>query len=209
MESGDASYSTQLDAYHEIGSPDFLSARLRALDVIAHALWAGAAGWVLRRRRGPRISGRMVGAVVGLAVAPDVVPMLPVVAEGFSEPAPLQYLLAHIAARPGSEPSMSPLLHALSHHLHCALHSVVIAAVVTAMVWRWRAAWLPVLLGWWLHIALDVPTHSDDYYPVPVFYPFTYWGVDGVAWNTPWMLAANYLALAVAYASLLLTRQRG
>lgn len=52
------------------------------------------------------------------------------------------------------------------------------------------------LLGWWSHIVIDVFTHSADFYPSPVFYPLTYWGFDGLAWNTPWFMVVNYLALA-------------
>lgn len=34
---------------------------------------------------------------------------------------------------------------------------------------------------------------------MPFLYPITYWGVDGIAWTQPWLLALNYLALAGAY----------
>ena len=39
--------------------------------------------------------------------------------------------------------------------------------------------------------------HSRDFYPVPVFYPFTKWGFDGWAWNTPRFFIANYLAICM------------
>ena len=45
---------------------------------------------------------------------------------------------------------------------------------------------------------IDVFTHSAEFYPAPVLYPFTQQGFDGVAWNTPWMLAANYTAIVLA-----------
>jgi len=38
-------------------------------------------------------------------------------------------------------------------------------------------------------------THSADFYPSPVFYPVTYWGFDGVAWNKPWLMIINYLVM--------------
>ncbi len=62
-------------------------------------------------------------------------------------------------------------------------------------VWLWlNRFWLP-LLGWWSHVLIDVFTHSADFYPSPVFYPVTYWGFDGVAWNTPWFMIINYLVM--------------
>ena len=171
------------------------------MDVISHALWAGAAGLWLRRRR-PEITVRMVGAMVVLGAAPDIVQMLPVVAASAGEGNPLRFLYVHVTALPGSEPVMPAWAHAASHHLHCALHSVVIAALATIVVRVAKPAWLPALLGWWLHIALDVPTHSADYYPVPIFYPLSYWGVKGIAWTEPAVLAVNFAALAIAYAGL-------
>lgn len=166
------------------------------MDVVSHGLWAGAAAAWLGRHR--RLDRPMVAATVALGVAPDLLQFLPVIAWGATQPEPLAFLHSHIAAMPGAEPPMPDATHAWSHHLHCAMHSVVVAGLATALfAWRLRR-WLPALAGWWLHIALDVPTHSLDYYPVPLFYPLTYWGVDGVDWTTPWVLALNYVALAAA-----------
>jgi hypothetical protein len=76
-------------------------------------------------------------------------------------------------------------------------HSALVAAAATALLRAWlRRLWLP-LLGWWSHIVIDVFTHSADFYPSPVFYPITYWGFDGIAWNTPGFMALNYAALLV------------
>ena len=52
-------------------------------------------------------------------------------------------------------------------------------------------------VGWWSHIVIDVFTHSADYYPSPVLYPITQQGFDGLAWNTPWFMVANYLTILV------------
>ena len=176
------------------------------MDVISHGLWAAAAGTWLRRRLGTR--ARLLAATVALGVAPDVVQIVPALVYGATLPDPLAFLYAHIMARPESQPAMSAAAHAWTHHLHCVMHSVVVAGIVTAVVaWRWRGA-LPALAGWWLHIAMDIPTHSRDFYPVPIFYPFTYWGVDGVDWTTPWVIAANYAALALAFAWLWMSRRR-
>jgi hypothetical protein len=177
------------------------------VDVIAHGLWAGAAGTWLARRNG--ISVRSMAAwSVALAAAPDLVQMLPVLAWSLTQEAPISVLYAHIAASPGEGPALLPLVHALSHHAHCAFHSVVVAAAVTLIVWRVRPGWLIPLTGWWLHILMDIPTHSSDYYPVPFLYPLTYWSISGVAWTAPWMLALNYAAIALVYAGLFLVRHR-
>ena len=109
-------------------------------------------------------------------------------------------LLAYANALPGYEPPMSPLLAGLTHHLHCVMHSALVAGAVTGVLWLWLSRfWLP-LLGWWSHVLIDVFTHSADFYPSPVFYPVTYWGFDGVAWNNTWFMVMNYLAMVIVFA---------
>ncbi|WP_199232308.1 hypothetical protein [Rubrivivax albus] len=176
------------------------------MDLLAHALWASVASESLRRRG--RLGPQGAGAVVALSVLPDLVQGLPVLAWSLAD-GQFPGLLWHFAtASPADEPLLPALVHTVSHHLHCTGHSAVVAGVVTAaaVAARWRHAW--VLAGWWLHIVIDVFTHSADFYPVPVLYPLTMRGFDGLAWNTPWFQAANYAALAVAGLWLWRTRAR-
>ena len=167
------------------------------MDVFAHALWAGA-GVMLARRRWP-VSNRTAAWTVGLAVAPDVPHLLPIAGWWLFGGGTWAALKGYAIAVPGQEPPVPAWLHSLSQHLHCIPHSAVIAAVVSLLLWRWRRwLWLP-LAGWWSHIVIDVFTHSADYYTVPVLYPITMRGFDGVAWNTPWFMALNYVALTAAW----------
>ncbi|MGD9835613.1 MAG: hypothetical protein AB7U92_22920 [Piscinibacter sp.] len=172
------------------------------MDTLAHALWAGI-GVAAARRRVPIPRGIAL-ATVGMAVLPDLAHLLPLLAGGGG----LRTLIDYTFAMPGAEPVLVPWVAMLSHHLHCILHSAVIAGVASVVVWRWRRSLLVPLLGWWSHIVIDVFTHSADFYPVPVLYPFTQEGFDGLAWNTPGFQWANYTAIAVALAMLALTRRR-
>lgn len=176
------------------------------MDIVAHGLWVGIGLAVAARRRS--ITGRTAVLTVGLAVLPDIVHLAPLLGLAAVQPAGLATLLAYATALPGTEPSLPPLVASLSHHLHCILHSAVVAGAVTGAVWlAARSLWVP-MLGWWAHIVIDVFTHSAEFYPSPVLYPFTQRGFDGIAWNTPWFMAANYAALAVALLALRLTRHR-
>ena len=172
------------------------------MDTLAHALWAGL-GLVAAGRR-VSIVPRIAAAAVGMAVLPDLAHLLPLLAGGGG----LRTLIDYTFATPGAEPELAPWVAMLSHHLHCILHSAVIAGPVTLAAWRWRRAWMVPLAGWWSHIVIDVFTHSADFYPVPVLYPFTQRGFDGLAWNTPGFQLVNYGALAVAAIALLVTRRR-
>lgn len=176
------------------------------MDILAHGLWAGI-GVAAAARRWP-ISRRTAAATVALAMAPDLAHLVPLIAIALTTRGGWATLAAYSAALPGTEPAMPPLVALLTHHLHCILHSAVIAAVITLAVWVFtHSLWLP-LLGWWSHIVIDVFTHSKDFYPAPIFYPFTQWGFDGLAWNTPWFLVANHAVIALLIAWLLWRRYR-
>ena len=166
------------------------------MDIVAHTLWAGVGMALLRRRR--PIPNGTVAATLVLAALPDVMHLLPIMAWWVFGSGGLDVVLSYAVALPGQEPELPSMVNLLSHHLHCVMHSAVVAGVVTVMIWALRRSlWIP-LLGWWSHIVIDVFTHSADYYAVPVLYPITERGFDGIAWNTPGMLALNYVALGAA-----------
>lgn len=174
------------------------------MDILAHGLWMGLGAVYLHRHHS--VNRRTGTLVVGMAVVPDMAQLLPLVYLALLSSDGWQALLAYANALPGFEPAMSPLVTELTHHLHCIMHSGLVAGVVTAVCWLWlKRPWLP-LLGWWSHILIDVFTHSADFYPSPVFYPVTYWGFDGVAWNTPWFVVLNYLCITVVAALVFLRR---
>jgi LexA-binding, inner membrane-associated putative hydrolase len=176
------------------------------VDIVAHTLWAAAGAALVHRRRS--LARGTVGAALALAALPDLVQLLPIAAWWALGDGTFAAVRDYALAAPGQEPWLPPLVKQLSHHLHCVVHSAPIAALVTALVWAVRrAAWLP-LLGWWSHIVIDVFTHSADYYAVPVLYPFTERGFDGIAWTTPWFMVLNYAALAAVGMWLLAGRRR-
>jgi hypothetical protein len=162
------------------------------MDILAHGLWAGAAVVAVAPQR-PAAS--LWAWTVALAVMPDLGHMLPVTGWAVAHLASADWW-QYATALPGQDPPMPHAIQLWAHHLHCILHSALVAAVVTAAVWTWRRAFWWPLLGWWSHIVIDMFTHSAEFFPSPVLYPLTYWGFDGVAWNRPGFLWANYLALA-------------
>ncbi len=178
--------------------------RGRLMDILAHALWTGAGiGFAKRRVAISRVGA--AGAIVA-SVLPDFVHLIPLVAWWAVGDGSAGDVLRYASAVPGTEPPMPILVGESAHHLHCFLHSAVIAGAVTAFArFLPRDLW-PALAGWWLHIAIDAFTHSADVHAVPILYPFTMAGFDGIAWNTPWFVAANYSALALAWGWLYCTR---
>jgi hypothetical protein len=126
------------------------------MDVLAHALWAGA-GVTLARKRW-LVSPRIAALAVALAVAPDLPHLLPIVGWSLLGDGTLVAITGYAYAIPGREPALPPLVQFWSHHLHCITHSAIVAALVTLLVCAWwRSLWVP-LLGWWSHIVIDVFT---------------------------------------------------
>jgi hypothetical protein len=176
------------------------------VDIFAHALWAGA-GVTAARRRWP-LAPRIIALTVALAALPDILHLLPILAWWAFGDGSMTTLQAYAIAVPDHEPALPPLVNLLSHHLHCIMHSAIVAGAATLLLWIMRRSlWIP-LLGWWSHIVIDIFTHSTAYYPVPVLYPFTQRGFDGIAWNTPWFLLLNYAVLAAVGVWLLRTGRR-
>ena len=176
------------------------------MDILAHTLWAGV-GTAMLQRRGP-IARRTVALTIVLAALPDVFQLLPLIGWWVFGDGPAAALLAYAIAMPGREPALPSLVAMQSHHLHCIAHSAIVAGAVTLLLWVVLGAlWFP-LLGWWSHIVIDVFTHSADYFASPVLYPITERGFDGIAWNTPWFVALNYVALTAAGVWLVRSRRR-
>ena len=176
------------------------------MDIVAHTLWAGAGMAMLHRRE--VLPRRTVVATLILAALPDVLHLAPIAMWWMFADGTFAALPGYAMAVPGQEPWLPPWVQLWSHHLHCLMHSAPVAGLVTLIVWAVRRAfWIP-LLGWWLHIVIDVFTHSADYNAVPVLYPFTQRGFDGIAWTTPWFMLLNYAALAAVAGWLMLTRRR-
>jgi len=106
-------------------------------------------------------------------------------------------------------------------------HSIVIFAALFALVWLWRryrfsrspesaaAPGRPLtgrpyfeMTGWLLHILLDIPTHSSEFYPTLFLWPLSGFHVDGNSWgNLPFMIG-NYLCLLAAFIAVRLAGKR-
>jgi len=165
------------------------------MDVVAHGLWAA----VMCRWRGRRqpIARSTTTWTIGLAIAPDLLQLTPIVTAALITSQGWSAMQTYFHALPSYQPILPPQVELFVHHLHCTMHSALVAAVVALLSWMFlRRLWLP-LLGWWMHIVIDVFTHSANFYPSPVLYPATQQGFDGWAWNDPWQLALNYGLIAI------------
>jgi hypothetical protein len=174
------------------------------MDIFAHTLWTGGIAKTVnnsREKKGKRLLSVFWATFWG--VAPDLFAFGPafllmfigILAGGF-----------HIGDIP------KPDFHGVEDHpegnfpyaylsfaLYNLSHSLVIFSLVFALVWIIRRAPYVELLGWLLHILIDIPTHSRLFYPTPILYPISQFEISGISWGTPWFMMLNYGALLLFY----------
>ena len=55
------------------------------------------------------------------------------------------------------------------------------------------------MLAWPLHVLLDFPFHSTDYFPTPIFWPISSYRFDGVPWSNPFVFYPNIIGIIIIY----------
>ncbi|OGZ45432.1 MAG: hypothetical protein A3C84_00210 [Candidatus Ryanbacteria bacterium RIFCSPHIGHO2_02_FULL_48_12] len=88
----------------------------------------------------------------------------------------------------------------LSHRLYDFSHSVIVFLVIFFVIWliRHRPSW--EMIGWPLHILIDIPTHSYQFYPTPVFWPLWEWKFPhGHSWVNWKFLVINYALILIVF----------
>ncbi len=173
------------------------------MDIFAHTLWTNAAARGVNKVADKK--GKTFHLNVGWTAFWGVFPDL----FAFSIPFIIRiYLLITGATafssffhRPAiSEEGALPTGFDLAHTLYQYSHSLVIWAIVFLVVWviykkpRWE------LLGWALHILIDIPSHALSFYPTPFLFPISdYKFPYGVQWSNQWYMIINYTALAIVW----------
>ena len=55
------------------------------------------------------------------------------------------------------------------------------------------------MFGWFIHILMDIPTHTGLLYPTLFLWPLSDWYVDGNSWGTKWFMVINYSVLLIVF----------
>lgn len=177
------------------------------MDIIAHGLWAGAAYKAINKKRRTALK---VWWAVWWGVFPDL----------FAFTIPFVWFVWHLAfgalhladlPRPHEfeplRPDTRPVFQ-LAASLYNISHSLVIFFLVFGaayLLWR-RPIW--EMGGWFLHILMDIPTHTYKFFPTPFLWPISGREFSGFSWATPWFLILNYSLLLLAYIFLRPARPR-
>jgi hypothetical protein len=167
------------------------------MDIFAHALWTNALARLAKRKAAKAEKYRRYLLSIGWATFWGVFPDL------FAFTVPFVIGIFGWISGNGFIYGRDSIASGLAPSLYNYSHSLVIWAVVFMVAWiiskrpRWE------LLGWALHILIDVPTHAANFYATPVLFPISNWKfLYGISWATPWFMIVNYSALFVTWSGI-------
>ncbi len=83
--------------------------------------------------------------------------------------------------------------------LYNITHSLVIWLFIFLIVWLiYKKPWWPLVAAI-IHILIDIPLHSADFFPTPFLWPVSSYTFNGYSWGHPNFLLVNYCSLVLAY----------
>ncbi len=98
------------------------------------------------------------------------------------------------------EPGNYPVIPEYVHDLYDMTHSFVIYAIFFSILWALgKHAFAKLTLGWPLHILVDIPTHSSEFFPTPFLWPVSDYSVNGIPWSTPAIFIPNVIIILGLY----------
>ena len=155
------------------------------MDIIAHALWTTAAAGAVRRKSNRSIP---LGWAAFWGVFPDVV--------SFTIPAVLRIWWWLTGASKSLLPQANgPHFEWVWGMYNCS-HSALVFSTVFGLAWLFLRHPPLAMLGWILHISIDIFTHRG-WFATHFLWPVSPLHVDGIPWETGWLLATNYAAIAL------------
>lgn len=175
------------------------------MDILAHTLWANAGARGVNHVRERKGKTKIIhpGWTGFWGVFPDLfaftVPFIAMIWRVITGQASLTHWHNHDTVFGGFD---------LAAYLYQYSHSLVVFAAVFLVVWaitkrpRWE------LLGWALHILIDIPSHVIDFYPTPFLFPISEYRFPyGIQWSNMWYMIINYAALLSVWTGIIIRKR--
>jgi hypothetical protein len=170
------------------------------MDVFAHTLWTSAgarAGNKFSKKKGGSFKVN-VGWAAFFGIFPDLfaftIPFLIAVYKAIFMSVSFSAMRDHHGLAGSFD---------IAAYLYQFSHSLVVWAFVFGFVCYFSKRPRYELLGWALHILIDVPSHAIGFYPTPFLFPLSdYRFPYGVSWGNTWYMIINYTALAFVWISI-------
>jgi hypothetical protein len=85
------------------------------------------------------------------------------------------------------------------HSTYNITHSLIVFAAAFSLVWLARRRPLWEMAAWGLHIIMDIPTHSNGFFPTPFLWPISSFHISGIPWSRPIIFIPNVVLLGTLY----------
>lgn len=187
------------------------------MDILAHTLWtnagARAANAVAEKKGLPAQSGKKFHISPAWAafwgVFPDLFAFTIPFAVHFYSIIFLGKTFGESFARPAMVEGGITKGFELAHTLYNYSHSLVIWGVVFLLVWFIFKRPRYELLGWALHILIDIPSHVLAFFPTPFLFPISnYYFPYGIQWSNQWYMLINYGLLLIVWGKIIFSKIR-
>jgi len=95
------------------------------------------------------------------------------------------------------------------HYLYGITHSFFIYVLFFALLlWFGKKSLAWLTFGWPLHILIDIPTHSNGFFPTPFLWPLSDYSFNGIPWTKPIIFIPNITVLILLYSYWYFKRKR-
>ncbi|HRY82375.1 MAG TPA: hypothetical protein P5232_01540 [Candidatus Moranbacteria bacterium] len=164
------------------------------MDIISHGLWGSAAFGRKNKKT------FLIAFLIGLA--PDM----------FSFGILFVYrIILRLGFLPEPSISLAPAhfpVPIFVYSLYNITHSLIIFALFFGAIWLiFKKPFWPIL-AWGLHILVDIPSHSFDFFPTPFLWPISNFKFDGIGWGNPIIFFPNVILLLAVYGFLFLRKRK-
>ncbi|MFT5280696.1 MAG: hypothetical protein ACI9AR_000124 [Flavobacteriaceae bacterium] len=156
------------------------------MDILAHGLYGGALSKALRNKIPKEKRKRFFWWAFLFGILPDFIAFAP------------SFFIGIFNGHGGHHSGMGNL--DLSAYIYNFSHSLIIFLCVLLLVRVISKKWWLPLFAWPLHIIMDIPLHSPDFFPTPFLFPLsTYTLPIGIPWGTPQIFFSLWGILIVYY----------
>jgi hypothetical protein len=164
------------------------------MDIISHALWSGAlfksVNLKLKKKRFNLWWAAFWGAFPDIFafVIPYFIFFIIIISKyGFN----ITNIITSI---------QSPAYNSIIVGLYNISHSLIIFTVIFLLAWLIFRKPIWIMLGWLLHILIDIPTHTIGHFSTPIFWPLSNFKINGlIYWREPLFMIIDIVALIIVY----------
>ena len=84
--------------------------------------------------------------------------------------------------------------------LYNITHSLITASFFIYLVFKYFGKkYSFAMLAWPLHIILDFPFHTAEFFPTPILWPIIEVRFDGISWSNPYIWFSNITGILILY----------